>query len=109
MNSSAEVMMRGFSVATVRRESPTEKIRNGGGAARATGLDSVTIPTTADNTMSAATAVVGIRSEEHTSELQSRPHLVCRLLLGKKTGSNDLEGDMSKLAHRLRRRRAHER
>src|SRR5690554_7086688 len=29
-----------------------------------------------------------IRSEEHTSELQSRPHLVCRLLLEKKnTGS----------------------
>src|SRR5436305_7222597 len=31
-------------------------------------------------------AVVGksARSEEHTSELQSRPHLVCRLLLEKK-------------------------
>src|SRR3989442_11961985 len=31
------------------------------------------------------------RSEEHTSELQSRPHLVCRLLLEKKkkkTGAN---------------------
>src|SRR3989442_5315959 len=27
---------------------------------------------------------VGERSEEHTSELQSRPHLVCRLLLEKK-------------------------
>src|SRR5690554_6533818 len=27
--------------------------------------------------------VVGQRSEEHTSELQSRPHLVCRLLLEK--------------------------
>src|SRR3989442_9913120 len=27
------------------------------------------------------------RSEEHTSELQSRPHLVCRLLLEKKTES----------------------
>src|SRR5690554_4721267 len=27
---------------------------------------------------------VHIRSEEHTSELQSRPHLVCRLLLEKK-------------------------
>src|SRR3989442_14387418 len=26
----------------------------------------------------------GGRSEEHTSELQSRPHLVCRLLLEKK-------------------------
>src|SRR5439155_22551500 len=27
---------------------------------------------------------VGLRSEEHTSELQSRGHLVCRLLLEKK-------------------------
>src|SRR3989442_1919744 len=30
-----------------------------------------------------AVAIVS-RSEEHTSELQSRPHLVCRLLLEKK-------------------------
>src|SRR5256884_6098858 len=29
--------------------------------------------------------LVGARSEEHTSELQSRLHLVCRLLLEKKT------------------------
>src|SRR5690554_7660549 len=29
-------------------------------------------------------AVHHTRSEEHTSELQSRPHLVCRLLLEKK-------------------------
>src|SRR5437870_8056066 len=29
-------------------------------------------------------AVIGTRSEEHTSELQSRGHLVCRLLLEKK-------------------------
>src|SRR5690554_7257222 len=28
------------------------------------------------------------RSEEHTSELQSRPHLVCRLLLEKKKNIN---------------------
>src|SRR5258705_5565472 len=28
----------------------------------------------------------GFRSEEHTSELQSLRHLVCRLLLEKKTG-----------------------
>src|SRR5690554_7001785 len=27
---------------------------------------------------------IKVRSEEHTSELQSRPHLVCRLLLEKK-------------------------
>src|SRR5256884_3131842 len=30
------------------------------------------------------TTIVVIRSEEHTSELQSRLHLVCRLLLEKK-------------------------
>src|SRR5690554_7431071 len=30
------------------------------------------------------------RSEEHTSELQSRPHLVCRLLLEKKNKKNVL-------------------
>src|SRR3989442_3183175 len=30
------------------------------------------------------------RSEEHTSELQSRPHLVCRLLLEKKKIAGDL-------------------
>src|SRR2546428_9249759 len=29
-------------------------------------------------------AIIGIRSEEHTSELQSRSDLVCRLLLEKK-------------------------
>src|SRR3989442_3047282 len=34
---------------------------------------------------SGSTEQVGkARSEEHTSELQSRPHLVCRLLLEKK-------------------------
>src|SRR3989442_2761332 len=31
-----------------------------------------------------ASANGSTRSEEHTSELQSRPHLVCRLLLEKK-------------------------
>src|SRR3989442_11404974 len=34
-----------------------------------------------------------IRSEEHTSELQSRPHLVCRLLLEKKKKENIQESD----------------
>src|SRR5690554_7652229 len=31
-----------------------------------------------------------VRSEEHTSELQSRPHLVCRLLLEKKKENSKL-------------------
>src|SRR5439155_8233509 len=38
----------------------------------------------------ARAGVEGYRSEEHTSELQSRGHLVCRLLLEKKkTETND--------------------
>src|SRR5436305_4481683 len=36
-----------------------------------------------------ATGVVGDRSEEHTSELQSRPHLVCRLLLENKKSRSE--------------------
>src|SRR5690554_817446 len=35
-----------------------------------------------------AKLVLAVRSEEHTSELQSRPHLVCRLLLEKKKKTN---------------------
>src|SRR3712207_7597852 len=35
-------------------------------------------------TVAATTAVEAERSEEHTSELQSRQYLVCRLLLEKK-------------------------
>src|SRR2546429_4311952 len=31
-----------------------------------------------------AWGLIGVRSEEHTSELQSRLHIVCRLLLEKK-------------------------
>src|SRR2546429_7343429 len=34
---------------------------------------------------------LGCRSEEHTSELQSRLHLVCRLLLEKKKINNILQ------------------
>src|SRR5436305_4949678 len=43
------------------------------------------------------------RSEEHTSELQSRPHLVCRLLLEKKncTIDNDRLKSLSKLLARM--------
>src|SRR2546422_3318355 len=34
----------------------------------------------------------GVRSEEHTSELQSRLHLVCRLLLEKKKTAHQAPG-----------------
>src|SRR5690554_7647433 len=38
---------------------------------------------TAQNPTNICFDSAGVRSEEHTSELQSRPHLVCRLLLEK--------------------------
>src|SRR5690554_7393055 len=41
------------------------------------------IPAKISNSLSKSIAPI-FRSEEHTSELQSRPHLVCRLLLEKK-------------------------
>src|SRR5690554_7763684 len=39
------------------------------------------------------------RSEEHTSELQSRPHLVCRLLLEKKKTPPSRENQVRKMTH----------
>src|SRR5215813_14547298 len=36
------------------------------------------------------------RSEEHTSELQSRPHLVCRLLLEKNKKQNSTKARLQK-------------
>src|SRR3989449_3427344 len=42
------------------------------------------------------------RSEEHTSELQSRLHLVCRLLLEKK--KKDREQDIPRAEHRFSHR-----
>src|SRR3989442_3279428 len=43
-----------------------------------------TITCTGDCYVVPCTGDCCVRSEEHTSELQSRPHLVCRLLLEKK-------------------------
>src|SRR5687768_18264284 len=56
-------------------------------AARPNGLDTATPANTTAATPSSrapTTSRMFWRSEEHTSELQSRLHLVCRLLLEKK-------------------------
>src|SRR5207253_11061441 len=47
-------------------------------------LDTVDLRVVIDAAVDALTVTAGARSEEHTSELQSRGHLVCRLLLEKK-------------------------
>src|SRR5258705_8744550 len=41
-----------------------------------------------------------VRSEEHTSELQSLRHLVCRLLLEKKKNTERSAADQRRTAHR---------
>src|SRR5687768_17787883 len=56
--------------------------RTGAPGPRTTGTSTVTCTVTRSS---------AVRSEEHTSELQSRLHLVCRLLLEKKNKSADRE------------------
>src|SRR5690625_6475375 len=41
------------------------------------------------------------RSEEHTSELQSRGHLVCRLLLEKKKNTNPTTNSLTNITNEL--------
>src|SRR2546427_7767680 len=41
-----------------------------------------------------------VRSEEHTSELQSQSNLVCRLLLEKKKKNNNTNSERHKTLHR---------
>src|SRR5215813_14376815 len=44
------------------------------------------------------------RSEEHTSELQSRPHLVCRLLLEKKKKKTKIQLSKNKKKKKKKQR-----
>src|SRR3989449_5587117 len=54
----------------------------------ASGLHTITATYGGDTTHDGSSGTTGVtRSEEHTSELQSRLHLVCRLLLEKKKKS----------------------
>src|SRR3712207_7387639 len=50
-------------------------------------INHTTLPLTHENTCS-FNVEFSFRSEEHTSELQSRQYLVCRLLLEKKKNKN---------------------
>src|SRR5690554_7620168 len=45
--------------------------------------------------------IIRERSEEHTSELQSRPHLVCRLLLEKKKKKKNIYHTSSIISYKL--------
>src|SRR3712207_7769023 len=51
----------------------------------------VCIRSTAPGGVTITRSGTSMRSEEHTSELQSRQYLVCRLLLEKKTTDDDMD------------------
>src|SRR5258705_7146511 len=58
----------------------------------------------AEHTLEAGTNTLNLRSEEHTSELQSLRHLVCRLLLEKKNEKScrGIEGVLNTVIFLLR-------
>src|SRR5438309_8705717 len=78
-------------IAFIKSSLPTMSTRN---AWRAGMSNALTTPSRADSTKMCHTCTLSVsvsparinarRSEEHTSELQSQFHLVCRLLLEKK-------------------------
>src|SRR5258708_28274805 len=57
-------------------------------------LDGAEVRAPIDGVVLASRAEVGTRSEEHTSELQSPDHLVCRLLLEKKKKNKHINEDI---------------
>src|SRR5687768_17822356 len=85
-----------FPYATLFRSTRRRRSTKGRGHAR----DANALPPAPVNLVYGALIVVAVvRSEEHTSELQSRLHLVCRLLLEK---NNCRRCHRRLVAHRLR-------
>src|SRR5687768_18184243 len=72
-----------FPYTTLFRSPRAARVRRRGARRSTPGARGPELPAAADEGR-ARRALIGARSEEHTSELQSRLHLVCRLLLEKK-------------------------
>src|SRR3712207_8122336 len=78
-----------FPYTTLFRSQPTASNLNFSAGPASTNL--VVVPVGADgrvnvyNNLGSTDVIADVRLEEHTSELQSRQYLVCRLLLEKKT------------------------
>src|SRR5690554_6978257 len=69
----------------ISTKSEPDNEKNGTSASPATAFANNVLPVPGGPTKIAPFGILAPnRSEEHTSELQSRPHLVCRLLLEKK-------------------------
>src|SRR5438445_3074364 len=61
-----------------------------GGTSTSFGLVTIAASDASGNPLTLAAPMLTDRSEEHTSELQSRQYLVCRLLLEKKKNKKSL-------------------
>src|SRR2546429_4651463 len=83
-----KVSTRLMSVLFPAPEEPTRAVVEPAGAWNDTCLSTSRSATYWKLTSSKRTSPTTSRSEEHTSELQSRLHLVCRLLLEKKKTTN---------------------
>src|SRR2546422_3995757 len=68
----------------IEARSVVERVRNAGGQGELLQADLSTMGGVRSLAQALAGRRIDVRSEEHTSELQSRLHLVCRLLLEKK-------------------------
>src|SRR3712207_8980380 len=79
---------RAFAAEIARKEVDSVQVQQGMATVAVVGLGMAGTPGIAARVFSALASsdinLVAIRSEEHTSELQSRQYLVCRLLLEKK-------------------------
>src|SRR3712207_8298909 len=80
-----------FPYTTLFRSQPAAVLRRAGHRAHVVALDDQQVQQRLGNVLDRHRRhAVGARSEEHTSELQSRQYLVCRLLLEKKKHVNTL-------------------
>src|SRR5258708_16042241 len=61
---------------------------------RSYSVTAITVPPGEGTLLTSTTLNTGTRSEEHTSELQSPDHLVCRLLLEKKKNTRHTKADL---------------
>src|SRR3712207_8939769 len=78
-----------FPYTTLFRSSST--LDSGRKSDQASPATSSSVCQTMSNWPSSWISPISTRSEEHTSELQSRQYLVCRLLLEKKKNNNSLD------------------
>src|SRR3712207_7439781 len=86
-------LFRSADAAGIVRDGPVDKFADAEGKLRSAPVvlvalqDGLDVPLPPHEDIGAGPVAVRGRSEEHTSELQSRQYLVCRLLLEKKTQS----------------------